>query len=64
LEVVVSFIYTGKLGVVKECAVELLEDHQLLDEVKSVLIEEAKQADPFQELFYIWNSLDTWRRWC
>jgi hypothetical protein len=61
LEVVVSFIYTGKLGVVKECAVELLEDHQLVDEVKSVLIEEAKQADPFQEFFY---TVDTWRRWC
>ena len=49
----------GKLVVVKECAVELLkvgsilqlEDHQLVEEVKLFLVEEAKQADTFQELF-------------
>ena len=59
LVAVVSFIYMGKLVVVKECAVELLkvgsilqlEDHQLVEEVKLFLVEEAKQADTFQELF-------------
>eukprot|EP00092_Neocalanus_flemingeri_P069095 GFUD01084582.1.p1 GENE.GFUD01084582.1~~GFUD01084582.1.p1 ORF type:complete len:552 (-),score=186.18 GFUD01084582.1:229-1884(-) len=68
LEVLVSFIYTGRLEVEKESAVELLEvasilqlaDQQLVDEVKRVLTEAARQADTFQELFYIWNTAVTY----
>ena len=37
-----------------------LEDHLLVDKVKSVLVEEAKQADTFQELFYIWSTSVTY----
>eukprot|EP00092_Neocalanus_flemingeri_P013866 GFUD01014959.1.p1 GENE.GFUD01014959.1~~GFUD01014959.1.p1 ORF type:complete len:512 (+),score=168.60 GFUD01014959.1:105-1640(+) len=68
LEVLVSFIYTGRLEVEKESAVELLEvasilqlaDQQLVDEVKRVLTEAARKADTFQELFYIWNTAVTY----
>ena len=43
---------------VKECSVELLEvasiiqleDHQLVDEVRSVFVEEAKQAKPIKQM--------------
>ena len=68
LEAVVIFLYTGKLEITKECAVELLEvvtilqldENELIEEVKTVLIEEAKQADSFQELFYLWNTAVTY----
>ena len=36
-----------------------LEDHQFFDKVNSVLVEEAKQAHTFQELFYSWNTAVT-----
>ena len=68
LQVLVSFIYTGRLEVEEESAVELLEvasilqleDQQLIEEVKRVLMEAARQADTFQELFYIWNTAVTY----
>jgi len=71
LETMVTYIYTGRLEVEKESSVELrlvavellevatilqIEDQQLVDEVERVLIEGARQADTFRELFHIWNT--------
>jgi len=68
LEAVIVFLYTGRIDIVKECAVELLEvisilqldENKLVEEVKRVLIEEVKQVDTFQELFYLWNTAVTY----